>query len=106
MYYFLMANVFDKIFETDETTLSSATGTIRLLTPEKFLDCYKAAEMLRNDEMVLVNIEKMDPEYKQRYLDFISGVIMAIDGKIRKVDRNIVLCVPPKFELAGDISGE
>ena len=101
-----MANVFDKIFDTEDNETLDFTGTIRVLFPEKFLDCYQAAEMLRADEIILANIEKMDKEYKQRYLDFISGIVLAINGKIRKVDKNIILCVPPKFNMAGEIGAK
>ena len=42
----------------------------------------------------------------KRILDFLNGIIYAIDGKMEKLGPGIVLCAPKGFEIEGNISEE
>ena len=39
-------------------------------------------------------------------MDFLNGIIYAIDGKMEKLGPGIVLCAPKGFEIEGNISEE
>lgn len=36
---------------------------------------------------------------RKRIVDFISGTIYALDGSLRKVGRNIMVCAPQNVEI-------
>ena len=40
------------------------------------------------------NTENMTGEDKRRLIDFLSGVIMAMDGMIAKIYQNVFICAP------------
>ena len=40
----------------------------------------------------------------KRRMDFLNGIIYAIEGKMEKLGPGIVLCVPKGFEIEGNIS--
>ena len=46
----------------------------------------------------------MPADYRQRLIDFLSGVVYAIDGTINKVGDNVILCSPKSMPVGGQIS--
>ena len=46
----------------------------------------------------------MPPEYRQRIIDFLSGVVYGVDGSIKKVGENVILCSPKNLQVGGDIN--
>ena len=50
-------------------------------------------------EEFLINFENTDNDVRKRIVDFISGTIYALDGSLRKVGRNIMLCAPQNVEI-------
>lgn len=103
MYNFVMFKIFEDETEVREDDL--ITGKIILLSPANFLDCYKDANLLKEDNIILVNISNMKPDQKQKYVDFLCGVVLGISGKVRKIGKNVMICVPEKFEMKGEITG-
>ncbi|MFR6487948.1 MAG: cell division protein SepF [Clostridium sp.] len=40
----------------------------------------------------------------QRTIDFLTGVIFALDGSIQKIGHNVILCTPRSVAVHGEIS--
>ena len=59
----------------------------------------KMADYLRNNQPVVINFENTDNDVRKRIVDFISGTIYALDGSLRKVGRNIMVCAPQNVEI-------
>ena len=57
------------------------------------------ADYLRNNQPVVINFENTDNDVRKRIVDFISGTIYALDGSLRKVGRNIMVCAPQNVEI-------
>ena len=53
---------------------------------------------------MVVNLHKLDREYAQRTIDFLTGVVFALDGKIQKIGQNVILCSPAEIGVQGTIS--
>ncbi|MDD7281807.1 MAG: cell division protein SepF, partial [Erysipelotrichaceae bacterium] len=53
---------------------------------------------------VVVNLHKLDREYAQRTIDFLTGVVFALDGKIQKIGQNVILCSPSQIGVQGSIN--
>ena len=46
----------------------------------------------------------MPSEYRQRIIDFLTGVIYALDGSINKVGDNVILISPKTMPVGGEIN--
>ena len=51
-----------------------------------------------------MNLHRMPSEYRQRIIDFLSGVIYGVDGSIKKIGENVILCSPKNLQVGGDIN--
>lgn len=77
---------------------------IMLFEPSVFSDVKAIAARLLSGEAAVVNFQKMDNQQAHRVVDFLSGVIFAIDGEISRVGEKIFLCTPREFTVEGDIT--
>jgi cell division inhibitor SepF len=48
----------------------------------------------------------LNREYAQRTIDFLTGVVFALDGSIQKIGHNVILCAPKSVGVHGKISIE
>ena len=94
--------------------LMKATTDIRVivLEPEEFDDCKNIADCLAKDQPVVVNFENTDTAVKRRITDFVTGTVYALNGTIRNIGPNILVCAPhnvnidAEAELYGENRGE
>ena len=52
--------------------------------------------------IIIVNLEKVEPELAQKMMDFISGAIYALDAKIHQISGCIFCISPEKVDISGD----
>ncbi|MDR1794377.1 MAG: cell division protein SepF [Erysipelotrichaceae bacterium] len=84
-------------------TPSSAT-TMVLFEPRTFEESEEIARHLKARKAAVVNIHRLRPDFSQRCIDFLSGVVFALDGSIQKVGTNVILCTPRTIGVEGEIS--
>ncbi len=77
-----------------------------VMNAKKFDDVIDIADHLKAKKPVVVNMEDSDPELVRRMIDFISGVVYAIDGGIQKISKVILLVTPYNVEIMGDFQNE
>lgn len=70
--------------------------------PKNFGDSTDACEMLLQGRAVVVNLEGIDIMEAQRIMDFISGCIFAISGKMHQISRYIFIFSPENVDISGD----
>ena len=70
-----------------------------VLEPAGFDDSQKVADHLRNNQPVVVNFESTDADVMKRMTDFISGTIYALNGSMKKIGRNILVCAPQNVDI-------
>lgn len=77
------------------------TGNInmQMIEPTSFDDSQKVADCLHNNQPVIVNFENTDPIVAKRMTDFISGTIYALQGNMKKIGRNILICAPKNVDI-------
>ena len=68
-----------------------------------YKDCSVPADDLRSRKAVIVNMENVDKATARRIVDFLSGCIYAIDGKVRKVSQATYLFSPSTIDVEGDL---
>jgi len=77
---------------------------IMLFEPRVFSDVKQISRRLINGEAALVNFQRMDDDSAHRVVDFLSGVVFAVDGEIRRVGETIFLCTSSSFTVEGDLT--
>lgn len=55
-------------------------------TPRSYEDIQKLIDSLKRKQSLIVDVDKIDPRDTQRYLDFLSGAIYALNGSYQKID--------------------
>ena len=75
-----------------------------LFEPRSFGEAEVVGSRLKEGRAVVVNLHKLDREYAQRTIDFLSGVGFALDGNVQKIGANVILCYPSDIGVAGTIN--
>ena len=70
--------------------------------PKNFGDSQDACEMLIQGRAVVVNLEGIDIMEAQRIMDFISGCIFSMSGKMHQISRYIFIFSPENVDISGD----
>lgn len=102
-----------KLFFKSKTTAMPASKTISIpmaqkqvkvivLEPVSFDDSQKIADYLNGSQPVVVNFEATDKVVMKRMTDFISGVVYALGGSMKKIGHNILVCAPKNVDINAD----
>lgn len=83
--------------------INSSTNIV-LFEPRNFDEAEEIGRHIKNKRACCVNLHKMPLEYRQRIIDFLSGVVYGVDGSIKKVGENVILCSPKNLQVAGNIN--
>lgn len=70
-----------------------------VVEPEVFEDSKVIVDHLRARTPVIINFEATEQKIKERVNDYVSGATYAVDGRIRSVGKNILVCVPENIEI-------
>ena len=77
---------------------------IMVFDPSDFSDVKNIGKMILNGRAVIVNFRKMDENQIHRVIDFLSGLIFAVNGDMQRIGEKIFLCTPKNFKIEGDLS--
>ena len=77
-----------------------------LVEPRAFSEAQQIADYLKAKNQVVVNFKRVTSDVSKRIMDFLNGIVYAIDGTMQKLGPGIVLCAPKGFEIEGSISDE
>lgn len=77
---------------------------IMLFEPRIFSDVKAIATRLLAGQAAVVNFQRIDDEQAHRVVDFLSGVVFAVDGEIQRIGEQIFLCTPHDFEVEGSLT--
>ena len=77
-----------------------------LVEPRAFSEAQQIADYLKAKNQVVVNFKRVTSDVSKRIMDFLNGIVYAIDGKMEKLGPGIVLCAPKGFEIEGNITEE
>ena len=75
-----------------------------LFEPRSFDEAEEVAKRLKENKAAVINLHKLQRDYAQRTIDFLTGVIFALDGSIQKIGHNVILCAPKNVGVHGEIS--
>lgn len=75
-----------------------------LFEPRAYSETQDIATYLKSNQATVVNLHRLHAEQSKRVIDFLSGVIYAIDGDIQQIGSKIFLCTPKSMRVSGTIS--
>lgn len=75
-----------------------------LFEPRSFDEAEEIARRLKENKAAVINLHKLQRDYAQRTIDFLTGVIFALDGSIQKIGHNVILCAPKNVPVHGQIN--
>ena len=79
-----------------------ARTRLMLMSPSDFDEAADIADNLKDRRAVLMNVEKADSETARRLVDFLSGVVYALGGKIMRISAQAYVLTPTNIDLVGD----
>ncbi len=82
---------------------SASKQEVVLFHAKAFDDAAKAADELRNRKAVILNMENVDKALTRRVVDFLSGCVYALDGKVKKIAQCTYLFCPHSMDIVGDL---
>ena len=84
----------------------SASGNkqeVVLFHAKAFDDAARAADDLRSRKAIILNMENVDKALTRRVVDFLSGCVYALDGKVKKIAQSTYLFCPHSMDIIGDL---
>jgi len=79
---------------------SSRRIGVAIFQPRRFEEVTELADNLRARLLVMVNLIGSDRVLSQRVVDFLSGVVYSLDGKMQRVTEGIYLFAPNNVQIA------
>jgi len=87
----------------DSASNIAASTNIVLFEPRNFDEAEEIGRHIKQKRACCINLHRMPTEYRQRVIDFLSGVIFGVDGSIKKIGDNVILCSPKNLQVGGEI---
>jgi len=75
-----------------------------LFEPRAYSETQEIAVYLKQKRAAVVNLHRLQKEQSKRVIDFLSGVIFAIEGDIQQIGPKIFLCTPKNIGVSGNIT--
>lgn len=90
--------------KTASANALDANTKMVLFEPRSFGEAETIGQRLKEGRAVVVNLHKLDTRYAQRTIDFLTGVVFALNGDIQKIGTNVILCSPADIGVSGSIT--
>lgn len=82
---------------------TSAKGfEVCIMKPVTFEDSQEICDMLLSGRAAVINLEGFDMDLAQRIMDFISGAVYAMNGKLHQISSYIFIISPDTVDISGD----
>ena len=90
-------------FSGQVLSMNSNKQEVVLFHAKSFDDAARAADELRKKKAVILNMENVDKSLTRRVVDFLSGSVYALDGRVKKVAQCTYLFCPHNMDVVGDL---
>ena len=94
---------FSKTSDAIKALNANKDSQLILFEPRAFAETQDIANHLKQKKAAVVNLHRLQKEQAKRVVDFLSGVIYAIDGDIQTIGPKIFLCAPKNISVSGNI---
>lgn len=73
-----------------------------IMKPVTFEDSQDICDMLLSGRAAVINLEGFDVDLAQRIMDFVSGSVYAMNGKLHQISNFIFIISPDSVDISGD----
>src|SRR5574344_1807843 len=92
----------ENVRETSKSSNKEYKNKTILVEPRAFSEAQQIADYLKAKNQVVVNFKRVTSDVSKRIMDFLNGIVYAIDGTMQKLGPGIILCAPKGFEKKGN----
>lgn len=73
-----------------------------IMKPTTFEESQEISDLLLSGKATVINLEGFDDKVAQRIMDFVSGCVYAINGKLHRISNCIFIVSPDNVDISGD----
>ncbi len=78
------------------------TGAIHKSEPKRFNEAREVADRFKDGTAVIMNLQSTEDAIARRLVDFASGLVYGLDGKIELVANRVYLLTPADVEVSAE----
>jgi cell division inhibitor SepF len=90
------------VTETYEAPKPEPDARIITILPRSFNDARQIGEEFRKGHAVIMNVSDIDEVNKRRLVDYASGLVHGLEGKIEKISSSVFLISPKNVDVQDD----
>jgi cell division inhibitor SepF len=83
-------------------TTSASASSIHKSEPRRFNEAREVADRFKNGIPVIMNLQSTDDTIARRLVDFASGLVYGLDGKIEMVANRVYLLTPANVDVSAE----
>jgi len=91
-----------KIVPLRSSSRASKDLEVTVIKPDDFSDCQEICDRLLEGKATIINLVGFDDTFAQRIMDFVSGAVYVVDGKLQGIDNYIFIACPANVDISGD----
>jgi cell division inhibitor SepF len=80
----------------------AATQAIHKSEPKRFNEAREVADRFKEGTAVIMNLQSTEDSIARRLVDFASGLVYGLDGKIELVANRVYLLTPANVEVSAE----
>lgn len=100
------ANITSYRTSRDVPSVDRGGEMVKVVRAQEFEEVRAMIDLLKENKIVVVNLEGLNVDVAQRIIDCISGSSYALDGKLEGVNDNIFILAPRDVEITGDLKNK
>jgi cell division inhibitor SepF len=81
---------------------TAATGAIHKSEPKRFNEAREVADRFKEGTAVIMNLQSTEDATARRLVDFASGLVYGLDGKIELIANRVYLLTPSNVEVSAE----
>ena len=81
---------------------ATMTSTIHKSEPKRFNEAREVADRYKEGTAVIMNLQGTDDAIARRLVDFASGLVYGLDGKIERLANRVYLLTPANVEVSAE----
>jgi cell division inhibitor SepF len=90
------------IVRTIPSTRAATAGSIHKSEPRRFNEAREIADRFKDGIPVIMNLQSTDDTIARRLVDFASGLVYGLDGKIEMVANRVYLLTPADVDVSAE----
>jgi cell division inhibitor SepF len=95
-------NDLDGIVRTIPSTRAATAGSIHKSEPRRFNEAREIADRFKDGIPVIMNLQSTEDTIARRLVDFASGLVYGLDGKIEMVANRVYLLTPANVDVSAE----